>query len=159
LINALTNRASLARVSHTPGRTRQVNLFRIRDSLMLADLPGYGFARVSKAETVSWNVLITEYLHQRRSLRRVVLLIDSRRGLMVSDKQVLSLLDQAAVPTQFVLTKSDEPRPADLQHTREEICREAERHPATLAQVIVTSVSSRAGIPELREALAELAVH
>jgi GTP-binding protein len=157
LINALTNRASLARVSHTPGRTRQINLFRLRDSLMLADLPGYGFARVSKTEAAQWNVLITSYLRQRRNLRRVILLIDSRRSLMESDEQVIAFLDSAAVSYQFVLTKSDAVTPTELQSVINAASQVTAKHPAALPAVIASSAKTGAGISDLRLALAELA--
>ncbi|MFL6689336.1 MAG: ribosome biogenesis GTP-binding protein YihA/YsxC [Alphaproteobacteria bacterium] len=157
LINALTNRTKLARVSHTPGRTRQINLFRLRDSLMLADLPGYGFARVSKAEAAQWNVLISGYLRERRKLRRVILLIDSRRGLMESDEQVIAFLDSAAVSYQFVLTKSDAVTPTELQSVLDAVSQIAAKHPAALPAVIPSSAKTGAGISELRLVLAELA--
>ena len=146
LINALTNRTSLARVSHTPGRTRQINLFRLRDSLMLADLPGYGFARVSKAEAAQWNVLISGYLRERRNLRRVILLIDSRGSLMESDEQVIAFLDSAAVNYQFVLTKSDAVTPAELQSVMNAASQVTAKHPAALPTVIASSAKTGAGM-------------
>jgi len=158
LINALTNRKSLARVSHTPGRTRQINLFRLRDSMMLADLPGYGFARVSKAEAARWNELITAYLLMRKNLRRVMLLVDARRGLMESDLQVMGLLDKAAVPYQPVLTKSDALKPAACDAVRAGVSRALTTHPAALADSLITSAETGAGIPVLRTALAKLSV-
>jgi GTP-binding protein len=157
LINALTNRTSLARVSHTPGRTRQINLFRLRDSLMLADLPGYGFARVSKAEAAQWNVLISGYLRERRNLRRVILLIDSRRSLMESDEQVIAFLDSSAVSYQFVLTKADAVSPTELKSVTDTVSEIAAKHPAALPAVIPSSAKTGAGISELRLVLAELA--
>jgi GTP-binding protein len=159
LINALTNRRKLARVSHTPGRTRQINLFRLRDSLMLADLPGYGFARVSKAETAQWNALISGYLRQRRNLRQVILLIDSRRSVMESDEQVIAFLDSAAVSYQFVLTKADAVTTTELKSVTDTVSQIAAKHPAALPGVIATSAKTSAGITELRLALAELAAH
>ena len=155
LINALVNQKKLARVSHTPGRTRQINLFRLRDRLLLADLPGYGFARVSKAEAAAWNELITGYLHTRRNLRRVMLLLDARRGIMASDRQVMGLLDAAAASYQFVLTKADALKPAELDEVRRVVSDEASQHPAALSQTITTSADSGSGIAELRAILAE----
>jgi GTP-binding protein len=157
LINALTNRTALARVSHTPGRTRQINLFRLRDSLMLADLPGYGFARVSKAEAQSWNALITSYLRQRKSLRRVVLLLDARRGVMDSDREVMGLLDSAAAAYQLVLTKADALKPAELEQVCVSAEKEAQAHPAALQNIIASSAKEGLGIGALRLALAEIA--
>src|SRR3569832_498880 len=107
LVNALTGRKTLARVSNTPGRTREINFFRLGGRLMLADLPGYGYAKVSKVESAKWTELIFAYLSGRPSLRRVVLLIDSRRAPLPQDIEVMDLLDKAAVSYQLVLTKVD----------------------------------------------------
>lgn len=156
LINALTGHTGLARVSHTPGRTRQINLFQMRDALMLADLPGYGFARVSKAETRSWNDLIRAYLCTRKTLRRVVLLLDARRGVMASDRDVMQLLDEAAVAFNTVLTKADALKPAEIDRMRDAVAKSLEQHPPALPDAIVTSARNAAGIPQLRTALAQL---
>ena len=157
LINALTGRGNLARVSNTPGRTRQINLFALRDQLMLADLPGYGFAKISRAEAQSWNDLILGYLHTRKMLRRVVLLIDARRGLMASDEAAMSLLDRAAVPVQAVLTKVDKLKPDELKKAATDVSGTLAAHPVARADVMATSAESGAGISELRVSLAELA--
>jgi GTP-binding protein len=158
LINALLNRKNLARVSHTPGRTRQINLFRLRDVLMLADLPGYGFARVSKAEAARWNELITGYLRTRRNLRRVMLLIDARRGVMDSDEQVMALLDTAAIAYQAMLTKSDALKPAAGEQVRAAVAKILGSHPAALPDLLATSAETGTGIPALRQTLAQLSV-
>ena len=159
LINALTGRGNLARVSNTPGRTRQINLFALRDRLMLADLPGYGFAKISKAEARSWNELILGYLHIRKMLRRVVLLIDARRGVMESDEAAMSLLDRAAVPVQTVLTKADKLKADELAGVKDNVAGALTAHPVVLSNVMATSAESGAGIPELRALLADLADH
>src|ERR1700749_4094301 len=113
LVNALTGRKSLARVSQTPGATRQINFFNLADRLMLVDLPGYGFAKRSKTEAEAWQGMIFAYLRGRARLRRVALLIDARRGVMDSDIQVMDLLDRAAVSYGLVLTKADELKAAE----------------------------------------------
>ena len=159
LINALTGRGNLARVSNTPGRTRQINLFALRDRLMLADLPGYGFAKISKAEARSWNDLILGYLHTRKMLRRIVLLIDARRGVMESDEAAMSLLDRAAVPVQTVLTKADKLKADELAGVKDNVAGALTAHPVVLSNVMATSAESGAGIPELRALLADLADH
>jgi GTP-binding protein len=159
LINALLGRSALARVSRTPGRTRQINLFDLRDSLMLADLPGYGFARVSKAEASSWNDLIQAYLRTRKTLRRVVLLIDARRGAMTSDESVMDFLDEAAVAFVTVLTKADALTSAEIEAVRAAVMQRLETHPASLAGIIATSSRTGMGIPDLRASLAELVAH
>ena len=113
---------------------------------MLADLPGYGFARVSKAEAAQWNVLISGYLRERRNLRRVILLIDSRRSLMKSDEQVIAFLDSSAVSYQFVLTKADAVSPTELKSVTDTVLEIAAKHPAALPAVIPSSAKTGAGI-------------
>jgi GTP-binding protein len=157
LINALTGRKTLARVSNTPGRTRQINLFRLDNRLMLADLPGYGFARVSKTEAQAWNDLILAYLRTRPALKRVLLLIDARRGVMDADEDVMKLLDRAAVSYQLVLTKADALKPDELDAVEDAVRAAAAQHPAAHPEIAATSSDTGAGIPELRAALAALA--
>jgi GTP-binding protein len=158
LLNALTGRNYLARVSVTPGRTRQINFFRLGGRLMLTDLPGYGFAKVSKAEAASWNTLIFAYLRGRPNLRRVALIVDSRRGLMKSDFDVMDLLDKAAVSYQLVLTKADKLKPAQVSAVAAETLEKSKRHGAAHPEIMVTSSLTGFGIPELRAALASFAV-
>jgi GTP-binding protein len=155
LINALTGRATLARVSQTPGRTRQINFFRLSNKLMLADLPGYGFARAAKVERARWSALILDYLRERANLRRVMLLIDARRGIMAADTTIMGILDGAAVSYQLVLTKSDLLKPAALEDIAARATGEARCYPAAHPQVLVTSAASGQGIPELRASLAQ----
>ena len=157
LVNALTGRKSLARVSQTPGATRQINFFDLGGKLMLVDLPGYGFAKRSKTESDSWQEMIFSYLRGRSRLRRVALLIDARRGILDSDQQVMALLDRAAVSYALVLTKADELKTADQPQALEMAAAEAAKHTAALAQVQLTSALAGTGIPELRAHLAALA--
>jgi GTP-binding protein len=157
LVNALTGRKTLARVSNTPGRTREINFFRLAGVLMLADLPGYGFARASKAQSEQWAALIFEYLRGRPTLRRVILLIDSRRGLLANDTEVMSLLDRAAVSYQLVLTKSDKLKPGELAEVHERVAAVARKHGAAHPDIIATSAVLGDGIAELRAELAALA--
>ncbi len=107
LINALTGRNTLARTSHTPGRTQQLNFFRIGERLSLVDMPGYGYAAVEKAKVEAWTRLIHSYLKGRSNLARVFMLIDARHGFKSIDTDVLDGLDKAAVSYQVVLTKGD----------------------------------------------------
>ena len=157
LINALTGRKSLARVSQTPGATRQINFFNLGDRLMLVDLPGYGFAKRSKTEAEQWQDIIFSYLRRRARLRRVALLIDARRGVMDSDLQVMGLLDQSAVSYGLVLTKADELKASELTDVLRKAGTEAARHTAALTQVQLTSALSGEGIADLRTHLAALA--
>ena len=157
LVNALTGRKALARVSQTPGATRQINFFNLGGRLMLVDLPGYGFAKRSKTEAESWQEMIFAYLRRRARLRRVLLLIDARRGVMDSDRQVMALLDQAAVSYGLVLTKADELKPAQRATAIAAAGQEAVKHTAALAEVQLTSALAGDGIPGLRLHLADLA--
>jgi GTP-binding protein len=156
LINALTGRKSLARVSQTPGATRQINFFNLGGRLMLVDLPGYGFAKRSKSEAEQWQEMIFAYLANRARLRRVALLIDARRGVMDSDRQVMELLDKAAVSYGLVLTKADELKAAEQPKVLAAAAQEAARHTAALADVQLTSALNGDGIAALRTHLAAL---
>ena len=157
LVNALTGRKALARVSQTPGATRQINFFNLGGRLMLVDLPGYGFAKRSKEEANAWQEMIFAYLRRRARLRRVLLLIDSRRGVMDSDEQVMELLDKAAVSYGLVLTKGDELKPAQRATAVDAAAAKAKAHTAALAEVQLTSSQTGDGIPALRTHLAALA--
>jgi GTP-binding protein len=157
LINALTNRKSLARVSHTPGRTREINFFKLGDALMLADLPGYGYAKASKTMAAEWQKLIFAYLRGRASLRRVSLLIDARRGVLDLDRDVMRLLDDAAVSFAIVLTKIDELTPGEVAATRAATADEARTHTAAFPEICTTSALRGAGIDPLKLQLATLA--
>ncbi len=156
LINALTGRKSLARVSHTPGRTREINFFNLGGKLILADLPGYGYAKASKTLAAEWQRLIFAYLSGRASLRRVVLLIDSRRGVMEIDRAVMELLDRAAVSYGLVLTKIDELKPAEAKSALDKAAAEARTHTAALEEIHATSSRAGNGLTELRQSLAQL---
>jgi len=157
LINALTNRKTLARTSNTPGRTQQVNFFNLGGRLHLVDLPGYGYAKASKDKVLSWNALIRDYLRGRATLRRVCLLIDSRHGLKPNDEEIMALLDEAAVSYQIVLTKIDKLHEKQLAACLAETDRKAKKHPACHPEIAATSAEKGRGIPELRAALAMFA--
>lgn len=158
LINALTGQKSLARVSVTPGRTRELNFFTLgKDGdLMLVDMPGYGYARASKAQVKGWTRLIGDYLKGRRELKRVFLLIDARHGLKPSDREIMKLMDEAAVSYQAVLTKADKPNASELAAVTDKVTAELAKHPAAYPEVLVTSARLGTGIPELRAAVASL---
>jgi GTP-binding protein len=159
LINALTGQKSLARVSVTPGRTRELNFFTLgRDGqLLLVDMPGYGYARASKAEVKGWTRLIRDYLKGRSELKRLFLLIDARHWLKESDREIMTLMDEAAVSYQGVLTKADKPKSAELAAVEANVAAELAKRPAAHPQLIVTSARNGTGIPELRAAIAALA--
>ena len=157
LINALVGQRALARISATPGRTRQINLFDLGRRLMLADLPGYGYARAPKREVAAWTELVRDYLRGRASLRRVCLLVDARHGLMAADRPVAAMLDAAGVAYQIVLTKADRLTAAAAAERIAAIAATLARHPAAHPEVIATSARSGQGIEALRAALAALA--
>ncbi|MGZ5939823.1 MAG: ribosome biogenesis GTP-binding protein YihA/YsxC [Rhizomicrobium sp.] len=157
LINALTNRKTLARVSHTPGRTREINFFKLGDRLMLADLPGYGYAKASKTMTAEWQKLIFSYLRGRASLRRVLLLIDARRGVLDLDKEVMDLLDEAAVSFGIVLTKIDKLSPEEVAEVVAATDVEARKHTAAYPEICATSAFRGMGLDPLKVQLAALA--
>lgn len=161
LLNALTNRRTLARTSNTPGRTREVNFFRLGGDgerrLMLADLPGYGYARAGKEEIARWNKLIEDYLRGRGNLRRVCLLIDARRGIGPPDRNVMELLDQAAVVYQVILTKVDKEKATALAKVRAAAEAELKGHGAAYPDILATSAAKKLGLEEVRATVAALA--
>jgi len=157
LVNALTGRTTLARVSHTPGRTQQLNFFDLGGRLVLVDMPGFGFARAAKRKIRDWSGLIERYLRGRPSLRRVCLLIDARHGAMAVDRGFMERLDAAAVSYQVVLTKSDKAKAGELEERLAALGAELTQHAAAHPDIIVTSAHAGTGIPELRAALAALA--
>jgi GTP-binding protein len=158
LVNALAGQKALARVSNTPGRTRQLNFFDLGEGrLTLVDMPGYGYAQASKAVKADWQGLMFDFLRGRPTLRRVVLLLDARIETKAADRAVMELLDQAAVAFQVVLTKADDVTPARLRARTWEAEALARTHTAGHPLVVVTSSETGLGIPELRAELAALA--
>jgi len=157
LVNALTGRTTLARISHTPGRTQQLNFFDLGGRLILVDMPGFGFAKVAKTKIQDWAGLIERYLRGRQSLRRVCLLIDARHGTKDVDRGFMQRLDSAAVSYQVVLTKIDKVKADALAQRTEELAGELATHPAAHPLIVATSAQDGIGIAELRAALATLA--
>ena len=157
LINALTGRAKLARSSAEPGRTRELNYFDIGEGqLYLVDLPGFGYAKVSKTQTAAWTKLIKSYLRGRPSLRRVFLLVDARRGLMPTDDEVMDLMDGAAVIYQVILTKVDKVPKGEVDRVAAETAQKLAKRGAAHPIVRQTSAEKGWGIPELRAEIAAL---
>lgn len=154
LINALTNRKTLARTSQTPGRTRQINFFSLADKLMLVDLPGYGYAKASKKDVAGWQKLIYQYLQGRANLRRACLLIDARHGLKDTDKKIMKLLDDDAVSYQICLTKADKTKKEELDKVVKSIEDDMGNFPALHPEIVITSSRKQEGIAELRTILA-----
>jgi GTP-binding protein len=156
LINALTGRKTLVRVSHTPGRTQELIFFSGDPVLRLVDMPGYGYAEAPRQKVEAWTHLIHDYLRGRANLMRVYVLIDARHGLKTTDAPSLDVLGKAAVSHQVVLTKADQVKPSELAERIEETRAALKKRPAAFPDVIATSSRSGQGIPELRAAIARL---
>ena len=157
LVNALTGRRTLARVSASPGATRQINFFDLAGRFTLVDLPGYGFARVSKSTKEIWQDLASAYLRGRPTLKRVCLLIDSRHGVKDSDHETMKNLDKAAVSYQLVLTKTDRLKAADVARAVAAAEAAIRKHGAAHPKVLPTSSETGFGIAGLRVEIAAAA--
>jgi GTP-binding protein len=158
LVNALTGRHLLARISNTPGRTREINFFDLAGRLLLVDLPGYGYAEASKVAARRWAALVRSYLASRAALRRVCLLLDSRHGVKDIDRAMLALLDRAGVSYQIVLTKTDKLAAAAVPAIIGRVVAEVGGHTAAHPEIHLTSAWKGHGIAHLRAALAALAL-
>lgn len=154
LLNALTGRKDLARTSGTPGRTQQLNFFELGAALYLVDMPGYGYAKVSKTTRKEWDHLIFNYLRGRPNLRCVFVLVDARHGLKDSDESLMTMLDQAAVNYRIVLTKSDKGK--NLSVREQDILGKLKKHPAAYPKILQTSAIKNKGIDILRAVLIAL---
>jgi len=155
LLNALTGRKSLARSSVTPGRTQELNFFEVGDplALRLVDMPGYGFAKAPLKVVEKWKMLVRDFLRGRLVLKRTLVLIDSRHGVKEVDREMMKLLDEAAVGYRLVLTKADKIKASELAAVTSETEAEARKRTAAFPQVHVTSAEKGMGIPELRAAV------
>ncbi len=157
LVNALLGRNKLARSSSEPGRTRELNYFDLGEGkLWIVDLPGYGYAKVSRTQAEAWMQLTRDYLRGRASLRRVFLLIDSRRGLMKPDLEMMDMLDRAAVNYQIVLTKSDKLKKTETVQILDTTTKALKPHAAAHPLVHITSSEKGDGLPGLRAEIAAL---
>lgn len=154
LINAITGQKGLARTSRTPGRTQQINFFENEHGFRIVDLPGYGYASASKTKIASWNALIRSYIRGRRALKRAVLLIDSRHGILAADKDGIEMLQEAGVPYLVVLTKSDKVKPEELEAFKNKLEEELKGYVGAYPKIFITSSSNKKGIAELRAILA-----
>ena len=157
LLNALTGRNSLARTSVTPGRTQELNFFDVGEPLRfrLVDMPGYGFARAPKDMVRKWRYLVNDFLRGRAVLKRTLVLIDSRHGIKDVDREILDMLDSAAVSYRLVLTKTDKIKPAELDAVFARTETEARKRPTAHPEILSTSSEKARGIAELRAAVIE----
>ena len=160
LLNALTNRKGLARTSNTPGRTQDLNFFDVGEPLQLrlVDMPGYGFAEAPKDMVRRWRFLMNDYLRGRAVLKRALVLVDSRHGLKEVDREIMRMLDDAAISYHLVLTKSDKVKSAALGPLYETTMVEAAKHPAAHPAIFTTSSETGSGIAELRTAIVAAAL-
>jgi GTP-binding protein len=157
LLNALTGRNALARTSNTPGRTQELNFFDVGEPLAfrLVDMPGYGFAKAPKDVVKKWRFLVNDFLRGRDTLKRALVLIDARHGIKDVDREILEMLDKAAVSYRLVLTKADKIKPTELETVTEAVATEARKRPAAHPDILATSAETGLGIAELRAAVIE----
>jgi len=153
LINALVRRKALARVSKTPGRTREIHFFGINDAFTLVDLPGYGYAKISKERQAEWRPLIEGYLRGAPALRGVVQLLDVRRDPTDDDLQMFDLLADIGLPTLVCVTKVDKLSKGAAAKAVESLALRLGLDPA---QMIAFSSVTGAGRDELAEAVMSL---
>ena len=156
LINAITGQRGLAKTSNTPGRTQQLNYFNVADKLLLVDLPGYGYAQAPESLVKQWQNLILTYLQGRVNLRRVFVLIDSRHGIKKVDKEIMEMLDKAAVTYQIILTKIDKISATALAKILKETETEVSKHAAAYVRILATSSEKNVGIDMVRAEIASL---
>jgi GTP-binding protein len=156
LINALLNRKSMARVSNTPGRTREINFFLLGQILHLVDLPGYGYAEASKKTVSGWNRLILDYLRGRRQLKRIFMLIDARHGFKPNDIEMLEFLGDFGVLVQVILTKGDKVSAKQLDAIQQKMLSEIKKHAVCFDVILTTSSERKEGIDEVRDQIVDL---
>ena len=164
LLNALVGRKKMAKTSNTPGRTQMLNYFHLRGEGLgtdcyLVDMPGYGYARAAKGQVIRWTGLVKDYMRGRAPLRRLFLLVDARRGLMKGDKDILDLLQEAAVATQVVVTKMDKLKSDQRDKMVEKLRTDLKPYVIVHPDILATSSVKVTGIEELREAMADICKH
>ena len=152
LINALTGQP-IARASSTPGRTQEINFFKLGTRFCLVDMPGYGFANAPVQLVQNWTQMVHQYLRHRRQLKRVFLLIDARHGLKKVNEDIMIMLDRAVVSYQIVLTKADKLKESEQKQVFEKTVSQGKEHVACYPEIILTSSEKGQGIPELKGAI------
>jgi GTP-binding protein len=155
LINAIINNGNMARTSNTPGRTQEINFFSIDGQLMLVDMPGYGYAKVTKTLKEEWAGLITDYFKGRPNLKKAFILIDSRRGIKEHDNELMNLLDECGVSYFIVMTKQDKIKEHEIEILNKETIEKIKKHPACFPTPIWTSAEKRIGIKEVQQTILE----
>ncbi len=155
LINALVSK-KIAITSKTPGRTRQLNFFCVGEKLYLVDMPGFGYAKVSKTEIDSWEKLIYRYFANRANLKKAFLLLDARRGLGEKDIEMINIFNAVGVSYQLVLTKIDELKTEELEKVVQEITEKSKKFAAQHPTILMTSSERKVGIDDLKRAIEEI---
>lgn len=153
LINALFNNSKVAKVSNTPGRTQQLNFFNVSNLFVFVDMPGYGFAKAPKKHIVQWEKLISQYILQRTTLKRIFLLIDARHGIKKNDAEFMEHLDSMGLSYQIILTKVDKISKAQSVKIIAETESAIKQHPAAYPFILATSSEKRMGINELKKTI------
>lgn len=156
LLNTISNKKKLARVSNTPGRTQELNFFLIKDKIYIVDLPGYGYAKAPLEKVSSWQKKIKNYLSKRTNLRRVFLLIDARRGITEKDKNFMKTLDNSAISFQLIITKSDKCNEKEIEKNTKQVICNLKKFTTAHPEVILTSSQKKIGINSLRSSIANL---
>ncbi len=161
LLNALVGRKKMAKTSNAPGRTRMLNYFHLKGEGLggecyLIDMPGYGYARAAKGQVKRWTGLIKDYMKGRAPLRRLFLLIDARRGLMKADREILEVLQEAAVSTQVVVTKMDKLKADERESVLEKLRTDLKPYVIVHPEILATSSIKQTGINDVRTALADI---
>ena len=157
LLNAITKKSKLAYTSKNPGRTQELNYFSISNDgtiLNIVDMPGYGFAKASKDKIRKWNNLSKYYLKNRKNLRRVFLLVDSRRNIKPVDEEIMNVMDKFAVSYQIVLTKIDKTK--DVDNQIKIVLNKVKKRRAIYPNVIATSSKEKLGIEDVKSQIASL---
>ena len=163
LLNALTGRKAIARASVTPGRTQELNFFEVglqegeekggKPLFRLVDMPGYGFAKAPVKVVERWKKLVKSYLRGRAVLSRNLVLVDSRHGLKDVDREMMKMLDEAAVGYRVVLTKTDKIKASELERVANTVAEETRKHVAAFPELHLTSSEKGMGIEALRAAI------
>lgn len=155
-VNALTGRNTLAKTSNTPGRTQQLNYFNLGHALYMVDMPGYGYAKVSKTQVAEWTALIKDYLRGRPNLRCCFIMVDSRHGLKDSDREIMKMLDVAGVSYRIILTKIDKIKDQKLAWITKEVETELKKFAAAYPKILATSAHKNLGIAEARAIMTKM---
>ncbi len=155
LINALVNK-KIAITSKTPGRTRQLNFFCVGQNLNLVDMPGFGYAKVSKTEIDSWEKLIYRYFANRPNLKKAFLLLDARRGLGEKDIEMINIFNAVGLSYQLIITKIDEIKTEELEAIVKGITEASKKFAAQHPIILLTSSEKKIGIDDLKRAIVEI---